>query len=84
MEVLSRVGKNWKTKFMRKRKLLLASLFTMAVLPANVHRGQTFPIATNGVTSQAGVFAAFGGSKYLVGDSLLLGFVVAWPPGGCG
>jgi PKD repeat protein len=53
-------------------KSKLGSLFTFLALVAGVHQaaaqGTTdFPIATNGAASQAGIFAAFGRTNYLVG-----------------
>lgn len=52
-------------------KAQLQSLFFALALLSGVHelavQGAVFPIATNGVASQAGIFAAFGGSNYLVG-----------------
>jgi formylglycine-generating enzyme required for sulfatase activity len=53
-------------------KTKLGCLLTVLALLAGIHQaaaqGATvFPIATNGAASQAGIFAAFGGTNYLVG-----------------
>ncbi|MGO8696525.1 MAG: leucine-rich repeat protein [Limisphaerales bacterium] len=53
-------------------KSKLGSRLTLLALVAGVHQaaaqGTTvFPIATNGAASQAGIFAEFGGTNYLVG-----------------
>src|ERR1039458_4652522 len=48
-----------------KAKLIFS--IALALLALRTHASTVFPIATNGVASQAGIFAAFGGSNYLVG-----------------
>ncbi|MGA3265943.1 MAG: hypothetical protein ABSE16_03875 [Verrucomicrobiota bacterium] len=48
----------------------LVSIITavaLATFLSNTQAATVFPIATNGIASQAGIFAAFGGTNYLVG-----------------
>lgn len=62
-------GRSWEKNL--PVKTCIRNLLVAATLLAGVHQataqGTVFPIATNGAASQAGIFAAFGGTNYLVG-----------------
>ena len=54
---------------MKNKLHFLLTVLALLAFTTNLrtHAATVFPIATNGVASQAGIFAAFGGSNYLVG-----------------